>query len=54
MIIQTATNKTLKRVAGAFNLKAIKDGEVFIEEGTNRKYKVRKSIYGFKYIEYIS
>ncbi len=44
---------TIKREHGKFNIKKIPDGTMFNEEGTNNKYRVRKSIAGFKYIEYM-
>ena len=43
---------TIKREHGGFNIKGIPDGATFKEEGTNNIYRVRKSIMGFKYIEY--
>jgi hypothetical protein len=44
---------TIKREHGKFYIKGIPDGATFREEGTNNTYRVRKSIFGFKYIEYI-
>jgi hypothetical protein len=45
---------TIKREHGEFDIKKIPDGAIFKEEGTNNTYRVRKSIFGFKYIEFIS
>ena len=52
--IKSDTMLTIKREHGGFNIKGIPDGATFKEEGTNNTYRVRKSIFGFKYIEFIS
>ena len=52
--IKRDTMLTIKREHGEFDIKKIPDGAIFKEEGTNNTYRVRKSIFGFKYIEFIS
>ena len=51
--IRGDTMLTIKREHGEFNIKKIPDGTIFKEEGTTNIYRVRKSIIGFKYIEYM-